>query len=164
MSAQPSEPSSQDQPAPQDQFQRLKWVIAALREHCSWTQQLTHESLTEYLVEESQEVLEEIAAGNTGDSLRKELGDVLMQVALHAAIASERGDFDLDDVAEAIGSKLIRRSPHVFTPEGSLNPTDATVEEIDAAWDRIKAEEKAAEKAAAEQAALRRTGPAEGAA
>ena len=52
-------------------------------------------------------------------------------------------EFDLDGVAEALCAKLIRRNPHVFEPHGALNPKEATVEEIDAAWDRIKAQEKA---------------------
>nr|WP_246327915.1 MazG nucleotide pyrophosphohydrolase domain-containing protein [Garicola koreensis] len=99
--------------------------------------------MTDYLIEESQEVKEEIDAGVVGDPLRKELGDILLQVVLHAAIAEERGEFDLDAVAEAICAKLIRRNPHVFDPDGTLNPTPATIEEVDAAWNRIKAEEKA---------------------
>ena len=121
----------------------LKQVIADLRQHCPWTSQLTHQSLTDYLVEESQEVKEEIDAGVVGDPLRKELGDILLQVVLHAAIAEERGEFDLDAVAEAICAKLIRRNPHVFDPDGTLNPRPATIDEVDAAWQRIKAEEKA---------------------
>lgn len=121
----------------------LKQVIADLRQHCPWTAQLTHQSLTRYLIEEAQEVKAEIDSGVVGEPLRKELGDILLQVALHAAIAEERGDFDLDGVAEAICAKLIRRNPHVFDPDGSLNPTEASIEEIDAAWQRIKAQEKA---------------------
>ncbi|WP_150462796.1 MazG nucleotide pyrophosphohydrolase domain-containing protein [Nesterenkonia ebinurensis] len=135
-----TEESSQ-QPLPN--MHRLVTVIAQLREHCPWTAQLTHESLTPYLIEEAQEVAEEIGAGITGEPLRKELGDILLQVVLHAAIAAERDQFDLDGVAEAITAKLIRRNPHVFEPDGTLNPKPATVEEIDAAWNRIKAEEKA---------------------
>lgn len=141
---------------PSDPFAKLQWVIASLREHCPWTAQLTHEALTPYLVEESQEVIEEIDAGVLGDPLRRELGDLLLQIVLHAQIASEREDFDFGGVAEAITAKLIRRSPHVFTSEGELSPTQASLEEIDAAWQRIKAEEKTEEKApeaAGEQAA-----------
>ncbi|WP_243730380.1 MazG nucleotide pyrophosphohydrolase domain-containing protein [Nesterenkonia salmonea] len=124
-------------------MEQLRDIIAQLREHCPWTAQLTHEALTPYLIEEAQEVAEEIDAGITGEPLRKELGDILLQVALHAAISQERGEFDLDGVAEALCAKLIRRNPHVFEPHGALNPKEATVEEIDAAWDRIKAQEKA---------------------
>lgn len=132
-------------------FPALKQVVADLREHCPWTAQLTHQTLTEYLIEEAQEVTEEIDAGVVGDPLRKELGDILLQVVLHSAIAEERGEFDLDGVAEAIYAKLIRRNPHVFSPDGTLNPTSATIEEIDAAWNRIKAEEKAEAESKASQ-------------
>lgn len=124
---------------------QLKQIIADLREHCPWTAQLTHEALTPYLLEEAHEVSQEIGSGITGEPLRKELGDILLQVVLHAAIAEERGEFDVDGVAEAICAKLIRRNPHVFDADGTLNPQESTVEEIDAAWDRIKAQEKAEE-------------------
>ena len=124
-------------------MEQLKQIIADLREHCPWTAQLTHHALTPYLMEEAEEVAAEIQAGITGEPLRKELGDILLQVVLHAAIAEERAEFDLDGVAEAICAKLIRRNPHVFEPDGTLNPQEATIEEIDAAWDRIKAQEKA---------------------
>lgn len=129
-------------------MEQLKQIISDLREHCPWTAQLTHHALTPYLMEEAEEVAEEIQA-LTGDplhsaqGLRMELGDILLQVVLHAAIAEERAEFDLDGVAEAICAKLIRRNPHVFEPDGTLNPQEATIEEIDAAWDRIKAQEKA---------------------
>jgi uncharacterized protein YabN with tetrapyrrole methylase and pyrophosphatase domain len=124
-------------------MEQLCDIIAQLREHCPWTAQLTHQALTPYLLEEAQEVAAEIEAGIVGEPLRKELGDILLQVVLHSAISQERGEFDLDGVAEAICAKLIRRNPHVFEPNGKLNPKESTVEEIDAAWDRIKAQEKA---------------------
>ncbi|TLP76942.1 hypothetical protein FEF27_06460 [Nesterenkonia sphaerica] len=124
-------------------MEQLGDIIAQLREHCPWTAQLDHRALTPYLLEEAQEVAEEIEAGIVGEPLRKELGDILLQVVLHSAIAEERGEFTLDDVAEAICAKLIRRNPHVFEPDGRLNPQESTVAEIDAAWDRIKAQEKA---------------------
>ncbi|MCH8571691.1 hypothetical protein LSI54_10055 [Nesterenkonia sp. AY15] len=138
-------------PAGNDQIAMLRWVIARLREHCPWTSQLTHGDLTEYLVEEAYEVLEEIEAGSLDEGLRKEMGDLLFQVALHAQLAQERGSFDLDGVAQAITAKLVRRSPHVFTAEGRLAvDANATIEQVEAAWTRIKAEEKAADNAAAE--------------
>lgn len=129
-------------PADNAQIQRLLEVITQLRLHCPWTRELTHEALLEYLYEEADEVAEEVRAQRVGEPLRDELGDVLLQVVLHAAIASERGDFDFNDVAAAISAKLVRRSPHVFDVDGTLNPKDRTVEEIDAEWDRIKATEK----------------------
>lgn len=131
-----------------EQITTLRWVIAALREHCPWTSQLTHGDLTEYLVEEAYEVLEEIESGSLDEGLRKEMGDLLFQVALHSQLAQERGSFDLDGVAEAITAKLIRRSPHVFSADGRLAVDhQATVEQVEAAWTRIKAEEKAAQQA-----------------
>lgn len=148
--------SAEQSPGPEgaglENMARLRRIIAELREHCPWTAQLTHESLTHYLIEESREVAEEIDAGAADDPrgaerLRKELGDVLLQVVLHAQLAAERGDFDLDGVAEAISAKLIRRSPHVYAPDGALRPSRASFEEIEAAWARSKAEEKAQEKA-----------------
>nr|WP_246310428.1 MazG nucleotide pyrophosphohydrolase domain-containing protein [Nesterenkonia sandarakina] len=130
---------------PQDQVAKLRWVIAQLREHCPWTSQLTHGDLTEYLVEEAYEVLEEIEAGSLDEGLRKEMGDLLFQIALHARLAEERGSFDLDGVAEAITAKLVRRSPHVFTADGRLSvDAHATIEQVEAAWTQIKAQEKAA--------------------
>src|SRR5699024_1533367 len=80
---------------PLPQVPRLRQVIAELRRHCPWTAQLTHQSLTDYLIEESHEVKDEIDAGVVGEPLRKELGDILLQVVLHAVIAEERGEFDL---------------------------------------------------------------------
>ncbi|WP_237704669.1 MazG nucleotide pyrophosphohydrolase domain-containing protein [Nesterenkonia sp. F] len=125
---------------------RLRQVVDALRRHCLWTRRLTHENLVEYLVEESYETLEEIESGRVDESLRRELGDVLFQVVLHARLAEERGSFDLDGVAEAITAKLVRRSPHVFTPEGRLAVDEhADLASIQRAWARIKAEEKAGE-------------------
>lgn len=138
-------------PAGDDQIAMLRWVIARLREHCPWTSQLTHGDLTEYLIEEAYEVLEEIEAGSLDEGLRKEMGDLLFQIALHAQLAQERGSFDLDGVAQAITAKLVRRSPHVFTPEGRLDvDAHASIEQVEEAWTRIKAEEKAAESPAGE--------------
>lgn len=127
---------------------RLVWVVAQLRRHCPWTRALTHDQLTEYLVEEAYEALEAIETGADEDTLRSELGDVLFQVVLHAAIAQDRGAFAMEDVAEAITAKMLRRNPHVFTPAGELRPADElrdiTVEQLERQWEAIKAAEKAA--------------------
>ena len=127
---------------------RLVWVVAQLRRHCPWTRALTHDQLTEYLVEEAYEALEAIETGADDDTLRSELGDVLFQVVLHAAIAQDRGAFAMEDVAEAITAKMLRRNPHVFTPAGDLRPADElqdiTVEQLERQWEAIKAAEKAA--------------------
>ena len=118
-------------------------TIAALREHCPWMGALTHESLVEYLLEEAYEVAETIETGGGDAELKSELGDVLLQVVLHARLAEERGAFDLDDVARGLTAKMIRRNPHVFRPDGSLQDSfPATVEEIVLKWDAVKKAEK----------------------
>jgi uncharacterized protein YabN with tetrapyrrole methylase and pyrophosphatase domain len=117
--------------------------IAALREHCPWMGALTHESLVEYLLEEAFEVAETIETGANEAELRGELGDVLLQVLLHARLAEERGSFGFDDVVQGLEEKLVRRNPHVFRPDGSLQDTfPASVEEIVRKWDSIKRAEK----------------------
>jgi uncharacterized protein YabN with tetrapyrrole methylase and pyrophosphatase domain len=123
--------------------QGLVASIAALREHCPWMGALTHESLVEYLLEEAYEVAETIETAGGDAELKSELGDVLLQVVLHAGLAEERGAFDLDDVARALRAKMIRRNPHVFRPDGSLQDSfPATVEEIVLKWDAVKKAEK----------------------
>lgn len=144
---------------------RLVWVVAQLRTHCPWTRRLGHEVLTEYLIEEAYEAVEVIESRSApwdatavpdgdDDALRLEMGDVLFQVVLHAAIASERGGFTLDTVAEAITAKMVRRNPHVFHPDGTLRSAQelaaATTEQVERSWERIKAQERAVASAAAE--------------
>jgi XTP/dITP diphosphohydrolase len=117
--------------------------IAQLREHCPWMGALTHASLVEYLLEEAYEVAETIEEGHPGAELRGELGDVLLQVVLHARLAEERGAFTFDDVARGLSAKMVRRNPHVFKPDGSLQDSfPATVEEIEQKWDAVKRAEK----------------------
>lgn len=116
-------------------------VMDRLRRECPWTAQQTHDSLSHYLLEEAHETLEALDSGD-GDHLREELGDLLMQIVFHARIAAEAspdegGGWDIDDVAAGIAGKLIYRNPHVFA-DGDAT----TAEEIDAAWQRLKATEK----------------------
>lgn len=114
-------------------------MIGALREHCPWMGALTHESLVEYLLEEAYEVAETIETGADEAELKGELGDVLLQVVLHARLAEERGVFGFGDVARGLTEKMIRRNPHVFRPDGSLQDSfPATVEEIVLKWDAVK--------------------------
>ncbi|MFE8886714.1 MazG nucleotide pyrophosphohydrolase domain-containing protein [Pseudarthrobacter enclensis] len=104
---------------------------------------LTHSSLVEYLLEESYEVAETIEAGHPDSELLGELGDVLLQVVLHARLAEERGAFTFDDVARGLAAKMVRRNPHVFRPDGSLQEAfPATVEEIVRKWDAVKRAER----------------------
>jgi nucleoside triphosphate diphosphatase len=128
-----------DQPA----AEQLVTIVAQLREHCPWMGGLTHASLVEYLLEEAYEVAEAIEDGHPDAELRGELGDVLLQVVLHARLAEERGAFTFDDVARGLGAKMIRRNPHVFKPDGSLQDSfPATVEEIELKWDAVKRAER----------------------
>jgi len=121
----------------------LLGTVAALREHCPWMGALTHESLVEYLLEEAYEVAETIETAGGDAELKAELGDVLLQVVLHARLAEERGAFDLDDVARGLTAKMVRRNPHVFRPDGTLQDSfPATVEEIVLTWDAVKKAEK----------------------
>ncbi len=107
---------------------------------------LTHESLVEYLIEEAYEVVDSIEAGDSpvrDSELRGELGDVLLQVVLHARLAEERGSFTFDDVARSINAKMVRRNQHVFKADGSLQESfPASVEEIIVKWDAAKRAEK----------------------
>ena len=104
---------------------------------------LTHASLVEYLLEEAFEVAETIETGADDAELRGELGDVLLQVVLHARLAEERGTFTFDDVARGLSAKMVRRNPHVFRPDGTLQDSfPATVEEIVQRWDAVKAAER----------------------
>ncbi len=115
-------------------------VMARLRGPggCPWDREQDHRSLARHLLEETHEVLEAIDAGD-GDRLREELGDVLLQVVFHAQMAADAGAWDVDDVAEGIVRKLIRRHPHVF---GDAEVSGA--EEVLVNWERIKADEKGA--------------------
>ena len=115
-------------------------VMDALRSPggCPWDASQTHESLIKYLLEEAHETVEAIESGDRSHLL-EELGDVLFQVLFHARIAAEdEGDpFDIDDVAAELVAKLLRRHPHVFGDGEASTP-----EEVEAAWERIKAQEK----------------------
>ncbi len=105
---------------------------------CPWDARQTHASLVEYLIEEAYEAVEAIESDDD-PGLREELGDLLLQVVFHARIAQERGDegWDIDDVAEGIVEKLIRRHPHVFADEQA-----ETAEQVEANWHALKAKEK----------------------
>jgi XTP/dITP diphosphohydrolase len=115
-------------------------IFARLRAECGWKAAQTHRSLAKHLLEETYETLEAIEAldhGGSPDELREELGDVLLQVYLHAAIAAEAGDFDIDDVAAGLKEKMLRRNPHVF---GDVDETDPA--RINETWEAVKASEK----------------------
>lgn len=120
------------------QFTTLVEIIARLRarDGCPWDRKQTHASLRECLLEECYEVLEALDEGDSG-RLCLELGDLLMQLVLHAQIAAEAGEFELADVITSINTKLIKRHPHVF---GSLKVKDA--DEVLVNWEALKEKER----------------------
>lgn len=103
---------------------------------CPWDNAQTHESLRPHLLEETYEVLEAIAEGDPAE-LCEELGDLMMQVVLHAKLAEQAGQFTLDDVSEGIRAKLVRRHPHVFGDASANTP-----KLVEGAWERLKARER----------------------
>ncbi|HZL05766.1 MAG TPA: MazG family protein, partial [Coriobacteriia bacterium] len=120
-------------------FEGFMRLIAALRAPggCPWDREQTHESLAKHLIEEAYETVHAIRAGSSAD-LADELGDVLLQVALHAEIGRESGAFSIDDVIAGIDAKIRRRHPHVFGEAVAETP-----EQVMANWDEIKRGEKA---------------------
>src|SRR5918996_530303 len=115
-------------------------ISARLRapDGCPWDRKQTHLTLRPYLLEEAYETVDAIEHGSAAD-LAEELGDLLLQVILHAQFAAEEGAFDLTDVYRSIAAKIVRRHPHVFGEVEAAN-----VEQVMANWEAIKAEERAA--------------------
>jgi nucleoside triphosphate diphosphatase len=117
-------------------------IMAALRTPgtgCPWDLEQSFATVAPYTIEEAYEVADAIARGDL-DHLRDELGDLLLQVVFHARMAQEQGAFDFGDVVQAITEKLLRRHPHVFGDARGLK-----VEAVNELWERIKAQEKAAQ-------------------
>ncbi len=120
------------------EIDRLREIVAKLRapDGCPWDREQTHASLRSSLIEEAYEVCE--AIDNKDDAhLREELGDLLLQVVMHAQMASETVRFDFDEIAREIADKLVRRHPHVFG-ENKLADSAAVLKQ----WDEIKRAEK----------------------
>ena len=104
---------------------------------CPWDAEQTHQSLAQYLLEEAYETLDAIEDDDS-DALREELGDVLLQVVFHARIAAEEEPgWTIDDLAQGLVDKLVRRHPHVFASTSASTPA-----EVEANWDEIKKAEK----------------------
>ena len=120
-----------------ERFDELVRVMARLRspDGCPWDREQTHRSLRPYLLEEAYEALEAIEQQDF-DRLADEMGDVLLQVVFHAQLASERGDFDIDDVCGKIVTKLKRRHPHVFADSIAETP-----DEVIDRWEKLKRQE-----------------------
>jgi MazG family protein len=119
-------------------FLALVDTVARLRRDCPWDREQTSKSIMPFLIEETYEVLEALES-ETPDDVRGELGDLLLQILLHAEMASERREFDVGDVIEAVRSKMVRRHPHVF---GNVAVTGA--DEVLENWSAIKAAERRA--------------------
>jgi tetrapyrrole methylase family protein / MazG family protein len=131
-------PPVQDEQIMLKNFSKLREIIAVLRgpNGCPWDKEQTHESLKKYLIEETYEVIEAIDSGDI-DHLVEELGDVLLQVMLHAQIGEDEGYFAIEDVIEVLSAKMIRRHPHVFG-----NRIVENSEEVLQNWQEIKKQEK----------------------
>ncbi len=112
--------------------------ILRSKDGCAWDNEQTHQSLIEYLLEESFEFAEAVESGNR-QAIREELGDVLLQVVFHSRIAQEdkTDPFNIDDVADVITNKLVKRHPHIFGESGELSK-----EQVEANWEQIKQKEK----------------------
>jgi tetrapyrrole methylase family protein/MazG family protein len=125
-------------------------VVARLRAPggCPWDREQTHESLRPYLLEETYELLEAIDSGDDA-KIMEELGDLLLQVAMHAEIAAEEGRFDAARVSEAVAAKMVKRHPHVFGDTSAAN-----AEEVLRNWEHQKAHE--ARKAGKEESVVDR--------
>ncbi len=130
---------------PGDGLRALIAVMDRLRSPggCPWDARQTHRSLAEYLIEESYETVEAIESGDR-DDLREELGDLLLQVVFHSRIAEEDPEdpWGIDDVAQGIVDKLVRRHPHVFVTASVAVETVTTPEQVESRWHELKAQEK----------------------
>ena len=120
---------------PLNEFDEFVNIVRRLRKDCPWDRIQTHLSLRRCLLEETYEVLEAIDEGNMQE-LKKELGDILLQVVFHSNIAEENEDFTLSEVIRSETNKLIERHPHVF---GDVQVRDS--EEVKKNWEKLKKKE-----------------------
>jgi len=118
----------------------LPWIAHRLRQPdgCPWDREQTHASLKKHLLEEAYEVYDALD-GDPTPELAGELGDLYLQIVLHAQLAAEAGAFDLTDVQERIGRKIVRRHPHVFG-----DARVATAGDVNRQWEQIKRAEREA--------------------
>ena len=136
-------------PAAHPSFDALVQTIWRLRQPdgCPWDREQTHESIERNMIEEAYEAVDAIEQHDQAH-LREELGDVLMQVLLHAQIDADEGGFTIDDVCAELNEKLIRRHPHVFGDVDASDPEEAL-----ASWDEVKRQEREAAGKASSNAA-----------
>ena len=153
----PRDGSQRDLGAPEGALADLVAVVARLRDPeagCPWDLEQTHASLVPYVLEEAHEVADAIRQGDDRH-LAEELGDLLLQVVLHAQIASEGGRFDLASICRGLSAKLVRRHPHVFAevdgdgpgdgPKGTNRGRTGDSAAVKRSWEAIKAAERAGE-------------------
>ena len=122
-----------------DKIHKLFEVVSALRDPsdgCPWDLKQTHLSLIPYVLEEAYEVAHAIRENNP-NALKEELGDLLLQIILHAQLAKEKKLFDMTDIIDIITEKLIRRHPHVFQ-----NKAKVSIKEVEECWEQIKNKER----------------------
>jgi XTP/dITP diphosphohydrolase len=122
------------------EFERLLGIMSELRQKCPWDREQTFESLRSNSIEEVYELADAITEGNK-QSIRKELGDLLLHVVFYAQIGSETNDFDIFDVCNGLNEKLIYRHPHVF---GQTEANNAKV--VEQNWEQLKLKEKGGNK------------------
>ncbi|WP_019244503.1 MULTISPECIES: nucleoside triphosphate pyrophosphohydrolase [Bacillus] len=134
-------PPVKDEEMLNKEFFQLRKIIAQLRgpDGCPWDQKQTHESLKKYVLEEAYELIDAINEDDI-DGMIGELGDLLLQVLLHAQIGEDEGMFTIEDVIEELSDKMIRRHPHVF---GDV--TVSSADDVKVKWDEIKKSEKGKE-------------------
>ena len=135
--ASPEFPASPESPASHPPFDQFVATIAALRapDGCPWDRVQTHESIAHNMIEEAYEAVDAIETGDVAH-LREELGDVLLQVVLQSQIASDDGEFTIDDVCAEVNEKMIRRHPRVF---GGEIPEVENEKDL---WEAIKKQER----------------------
>jgi ATP diphosphatase len=134
------------------QLSRLLDIMQQLRAPetgCPWDQKQGFESIVPHTIEETYEVADAIFSGDMHD-IKDELGDLLFQIVFYAELGKEQGDFDFEDIAQAISDKLIRRHPHVFNVSDvtELNTENGhkTQDELNNQWEQIKAQERLSKK------------------
>lgn len=112
-------------------------VVERLRNECPWDREQTHKTLIPYLLEEAYETIDAIQSKNK-DSFREELGDLFLQVVLHAEISKQDGGFSFEDVVKGIKDKMVRRHPHVFGDAKKMKNAEEQLKN----WSKVKGEEK----------------------
>lgn len=120
---------------PTNNFDDLVELVQILRKECPWDRKQSHESLKDHLIEEAYETIEAID-NKDFEALKKELGDVLLQVVFHSILGQEKNEFSIEDVILSIQQKMIRRHPHVF---GDVEADDP--EKVSQNWEDIKMQE-----------------------